>query len=121
MKKLKLLQTIPFSPSRLDATYFMLGWFKQNLNDGQKVIDVGSGGTFLPSLLSALDKKLDYLGVDIDPKKNAVKADKIKIKIMKKDILKFNSARKFDIAACLWTLEHIKNHQSACKKMIFNM
>src|SRR3972149_11935211 len=108
---------IPFSPSRLDATYFMLGWFKQNLNDGQKVIDVGSGGNFLPSLLSALDKKLDYLGVDIDPKKSALKTGNIKIKIVKKDILKFNSSGKFDVLACLWTLEHIKNDQGACKKI----
>ena len=108
---------IPFSPSRLDATNFMLAWFKKHIENGQKVIDVGSGGTFLPSLLSTLDNKLNYLGVDIDPKKSAIKADKIKIKIVKKDILQFNSSRKFDIAACLWTLEHIKNHQSACKKM----
>src|SRR3990167_11523145 len=114
MKIPKLLQTIPFSPSRLDATYFMLGWFKQNLNDGQKLIDVGSGGNFLPSLLSALDKKLDYLGVDIDPKKSAVKTGNIKIKIVKEDILQFNSSGKFDIAACLCTLKHIKNHHDSC-------
>jgi len=117
MKRLNFSKTIPFSPSRLDATYFMLGWFKQNLNDGQKLIDVGSGGVFLPSLLSTLDKKLDYLGVDIDPKKSTVKADKIKIKIVKKDILQFKPSGKFDIAVCLWTLEHIKNHRGACKKI----
>src|SRR3989344_3079868 len=98
MKRLNLSKTIPFSPSRLDATHFMLAWFKQHIGNGQKVIDVGSGGTFLPSLLFTLDKKLDYLGVDIDPNKSKVKADKIKIKIVKKDILQFNSSRKFDIA-----------------------
>ena len=117
MKKLNLLKTIPFSPSRLDATNFMLAWFKKHVENGQKVIDVGAGGTFLPSLLLMLDKKLDYLGVDIDPKKSVVKADKIKIKIVKEDILKFSSSLKFDIAVCLWTLEHIKNHQSVCKKI----
>src|SRR3990167_9355761 len=117
MKRLKLLETIPFSPSRLDATYFMLGWLKKNINDGKKLIDIGSGGAFLPSLLSTLDKKLDYLGVDIDPKKSTVKAGKIKPKIVKEDILQFDSSGKFDIAACLWTLEHIKNDQGACKKI----
>ena len=117
MKKLNLLETIPFSPSRFDATYIMLLWFKQNVENGQMVIDIGSGGAFLLSLLSTLDKKLDYLGVDIDPKKNSIKTDKIKVKIVKKDILQFNSSGKFDIAACLWTLEHIKNDQGACKKI----
>ena len=117
MRRLNLLKTVPFSPSRLDATYFMLAWFKQHIENGQKVIDVGSGGAFLSSLLSTLDKKLDYLGVDIDPKKSTAKADKVKIKIAKKDILKFNSLKKFDIAACLWTLEHIKNDRAACKKI----
>ena len=109
--------SIPFSPSRLDTTHFMLAWFRKRIGNGRTIIDIGSGGTFLPWLLSTLDTKLDYLGVDIDPKKSAVKADKIKIKIVKKDILQFNSSRKFDIAACLWTLEHIRNHQSACKKI----
>src|SRR3990167_6714171 len=117
MKKLNFLKTIPFSPSRLDATNFMLAWFKRHAGNDQKVIDVGSGGAFLPSLLSTLDKRLDYLGVDIDPKKNSIKTDKIKVKIVKKDILQFDSPKKFDIAACLWTLEHIKNHQSVCKKI----
>src|SRR3989344_4524159 len=117
MKRLNLLKTVPFSPSRLDATYFMLEWFRKQIVNGQKIIDLGSGGAFLPSLLSNLDKKLDYLGVDIDPKKSAVKTGNIKIKIVKKDILQFNSSGKFDIAACLWTLEHIKNHRGACKKM----
>lgn len=117
MQKINLLYSIPFSPSRLDATYFMLAWFKRHTGNGQKVIDVGSGGTFLPSLLSTLGKKLDYLGVDIDPKKSAIKTDKIKIKIVREDFLKFKSSQKFDITACLWTLEHIKNHQEACKKI----
>src|SRR3990170_624796 len=117
MKKLNLLETIPFSPSRFNATCIMLLWFKQNVENGQMVIDIGSGGAFLLSLLSTLDKKLDYLGVDIDPKKNSIKTDKIKVKIVKKDILQFNSSGKFDIAACLWTLEHIKNDRGACKKI----
>src|SRR3990167_8199324 len=117
MKKLNLLETIPFSPSRFNATCIMLLWFKQNVENGQMVIDIGSGGAFLLSLLSTLDKKLDYLGVDIDPKKNSIKTDKIKVKIVKKDILQFDSPKKFDIAACLWTLEHIKNHQGVCKKI----
>lgn len=117
MKRLNFSKTIPFSPSRLDATYFMLAWFKKHIGNGQKVIDVGSGGAFLPSLLSMLDKKLDYLGVDIDPKKIALNSNKIKIKVVKKDILQFSSPIKFDIAACLWTLEHIKNDQGACKKI----
>lgn len=109
MKQFNLLELLPFSPSRLDATNFMLTWFRENMENGQKIIDIGSGGTFLSALLSTLDKKLDYLGIDIDPKKNTVKTDKINIKIVKKDILQFNSSEKFDIAACLWTLEHIKD------------
>ena len=117
MKRLNLLKTIPFSPSRFDATNFMLAWFRKRVENGQKIIDIGSGGTFLPLLLSMLDKKLDYLGVDIDPKKGSVKADKIKIKIVKSDILKFDTSSKFDISACLWTLEHIGNDQGVCKKM----
>lgn len=117
MKELNLLKTIPFSPSRLDATNFMMAWLRKHIKNGQMVIDIGSGGSYLVSLLSNLNKKLDYLGVDIDPKKSAVKADKIKIKIVKEDILQLNSSRKFDIAACLWTLEHIRNHRGACKKI----
>ena len=108
---------IPFSPSRLDATIFLKKNLKKYLISNYSVIDIGCGALYLPYLLDLLKIKLNYLGIDTNPKKTKFQSTHIKTKIVKGDILNFKTKQKFDIAACLWTLEHIKNHQSVCKKI----
>lgn len=112
-----LLEAIPFSPSRLDATYFISKRVKNQLKNDQQIIDIGSGGYYLVSLLSLLDVNFGYLGVDTNPKKFDIKTKNIKVNVVKKDILQFNTSKKFDVATCLWTLEHIKNDEKALEKI----
>jgi len=108
---------IPFSPSRLDTTIFLNKNFKKYLISNQNIIDIGCGALFLPYLLDSLKIKLNYLGIDTNPKKTKFQSTHIKTKIVKGDILNFKTKQEFDIAACLWTLEHIKNHRGVCKKI----
>ena len=109
--------SIPYSPSRLDATYFIEKVLRKHLKDGSKILDIGSGGIYLVLLLSDINIKLNYFGVDIQPKTFKLDSKNINKKIIRADFLKFKSNRKFDIETCLWVLEHIKNDTQAIKNM----
>src|SRR3990167_4415186 len=108
---------IPYSPSRLDTTMFLKNNIRKYLRPDQSIIDIGCGAMYLSNLLDSLKLKINYLGVDLNPKNTKFRSVYLKTKIVKGDILNFKAKRKFDLVACLWTLEHIKNHQGACKKM----
>ena len=109
--------SIPYSPSRLDATYFIEKVLRKHLKDGSKILDIGSGGIYLVLLLSDINIKLNYFGVDIQPKTFKLDSKNINKKIIRADFLKFKSNRKFDIETCLWVLEHIKDDTRAIKNM----
>ena len=108
---------IPYSPSRLDTTMFLKNNIRKYLRPDQSIIDIGCGAMYLSNLLDSLKLKINYLGVDLNPKNTKFRSVYLKTKIVKGDILNFKAKRKFDLVACLWTLEHIKHDQGACKKM----
>lgn len=117
MKRLDLIEAIPFSPSRLDASFFIESQLKKYLRNNYKILDVGSGSGYLLLLLSDLNYKLNYFGLDKQPKMFAFGSKLIEKKIIKADFLKFHSKRKFDIVTCLWVLEHIKKDTQAIENM----
>lgn len=114
---LNLCSQMPFSPSRLDATFFMEKVLKKHLKNNSEILDIGSGGAYLLLLLSDINIRLNYIGVDIQPKSFEVDPKHINKKIIKADFLKFHSKRKFDIVTCLWVLEHIKKDTQAIENM----
>lgn len=107
---------IPYSPSRLDTTFFLKKMIRPEGLIKKKIIDIGCGKLFFFNLLSELKWKGDYLGVDIKQIK-LKPPDGVKAKIVTGDFLKTNFKTKFDLVACLWALEHIKSDQTALNKI----
>lgn len=116
-----LFTRIAFSPSRLDATIFIKNQLTKYLNNNSRVLDVGSGGPYLLNLLLELNLNLNYLGIDVHPKKFSFESKNINKKIIKVDFLKYVSNSKFDMIACLWVLEHIKDDTIAMKNISKHM
>lgn len=116
-----LYSSIPFSPSRLDATFFIEKQLKKYLKNDSEILDVGSGGAYLLLLLADLNMKLHYLGVDIQPKRFAFDSKLVNRKIIKADFLKFKSKRKYDISTCLWVLEHIRRDEEAINNIFTHL
>lgn len=108
----------PLTPSRYDSSEFLRKKLKFLLKNNQEIIDVGCGKLYFLDLLNLTDKKINYLGIDINPKVGIQFKKNISGKIMKKSILSFKSNKKFDLIVCLWVLEHIKDDKLAQKIMI---
>lgn len=110
---------IPLSPSRLESTLFIEKELPLLISESKKVLDVGCGKLYFFDLLSELRFKGDYAGLDVEPKKSVKKTD-FKKQIIKKDFLNFKSTKKYDLIACLWVLEHIKEDHKALE-LIYNL
>jgi SAM-dependent methyltransferase len=110
-------EPIPFSPSRLDATEILKGILKQNIRSPKKIIDVGCGKLFFYNILDELEVKGEYLGIDINPAELLDPSKKLVSKVLKENFLTYKIDQKFDLVACLWVLEHIKEDERAFKKI----
>ena len=118
------LNNIPYSPSRLDSTKYFLKNLPKYVAGSKNLLDIGCGKLYFFDMLKELNFKGTYLGIDIDPQKpvyskksSAYYPMGIELKIQKKSILDFKGEKKFDIAVCLWVLEHIKNDSLAIDKI----
>lgn len=103
----------PLTPSRFDSTLFLKK--KIQANKVKNVIDIGCGKLFFRDLLSELNFKGKYTGIDLNPK-NPVNGSK-RNRVIKADFLSYKTEEKFDLAVCLWVLEHIKNDEKAFEKI----
>lgn len=107
---------IPYSPSRLDSTAFLKKNLPKYLNGAKNILDIGCGKLFFFNFLKDTNFNGHYLGIDIQnpprPGKTSFKA-----KIVKADFLKYDLPNKFDLAVCLWVLEHIKGDSRAISKV----
>lgn len=108
----------PLTPSRYDSSEFLKKKLQYLYRDNQQIMDVGCGKLFFLDFLLKTKKKINYLGIDTNPKKNIKFKKNITGRIIKKSILSFKSNKKFDLIACLWVLEHIKEDKLAQKIMI---
>ena len=113
--KLPIETDHPLSPHRMDFVRFMHPILKKQLKKGAKLLDVGSGKNFLLYLIQE-QKNISYTGIDIHPNKPKIKLS-FKPEITEADINTILISRKFDLACCLWVLEHIKNDQESLNKI----
>lgn len=111
------MDSIPFSPSRLDASVFLEKRLKSRLKNFPKILDIGCGKLYLLNLLYDLKFQGSYLGIDLDPHKPTLRNHQLSAKIVKGDFLKFKTKTKFDLIVCLWTLEHIGQDEQTLSKV----
>lgn len=116
-----MIYTAPLTPSRYDSTEFLKKKLKSLIKENQEIMDVGCGKLFFLDFLMKTDKKINYLGIDTNPKMDIKFEKNISGKILRKNILSFKSNKKFDLIVCLWVLEHIKEDKLAQKIMINNL
>lgn len=109
------MDNIPFSPSRLDFTNFFKQKLARYFRGKKDIVDIGSGKLYFYDLLTNISASGTYLGIDLDPGKIQKPKNNLKADILKQDFLEFSSKNKFDIAVCLWVLEHIKDDRLALK------
>lgn len=109
--------TTPLTPSRYDSSQFLEKKLKIIIKDKQEILDVGCGKLFFLEFLNRTNKKVNYFGIDVDPKTNIKFQKNISGKIERKNIFSFKSKKKFDLIVCLWVLEHIKEDRLAQKIM----
>lgn len=109
------MDNIPFSPSRLDFTNFFKRKLVKYFRGKKDILDIGSGKLYFYDLLTNISASGTYLGIDLDPKKVQNSKNNLKTSILKQDFLQYSSKNKFDIAACLWVLEHVKDDRRALK------
>ena len=99
--------SIPYSPSRLDASIF----FKKNLKhltiSHQNILDIGCGQLYFYRLLVENGTQGTYLGIDLSPLKLDIPMKELNGKIQKVDFLKFKSKRKFNLVACLLKISNM--------------
>lgn len=112
-----MANVIPFSPSRLDSHRFLIKECRRILRSSKKIIDIGCGKLYFLDVLIELDVRGNYLGIDLDPRFIKSSSKYIKTKIVKADFQKYKINGKFDLAVCLWVLEHIKNDGRAVAKI----
>lgn len=110
-----LFNNLPLSPSRLDASQFLLRYFKKNLKTNDRIIDMGCGKLFLLSLIDQIGLDVLYTGIDnnLPEKIHQTK----KRKFIKADITKYKDNKRYDFATCLWVLEHIRDDEGALEKI----
>lgn len=108
---------IPFSPSRLDATFYLKRRLKNYLAKSQNLIDIGCGRLFFLNLLKESNFRGNYFGIDTNPVTPSDLPDSFKAKITRVSIANLKTREKFDVVVCLWVLEHIKNDELALKKI----
>lgn len=108
---------IPYSPSRLDTTEYLVKTLKKPLASCKTILDVGCGKLYFYSLLKDLKFKGKYTGIDLEIKKKKNQYPNIKTEIKRASILHFKSTHKFDAVVCLWVLEHIKDNDLAISKI----
>ena len=109
MNRSLIINSIPFSPSKLDFSHFLIKEIGSIIKGGKDFLDVGCGRLFFYDLLLQINAKGNYIGVDLEPRGTINPLSKLSSKVVKTDFLKFSSPKKFDIIACLWVLEHIKS------------
>src|SRR5438445_13117536 len=108
----------PLSPARSDATLFLEKKMAGLLKNKKSIIDIGCGKLyFLRILQNFQDEQFTYLGIDPQISKKEFGKLNRKYKIIKTDLFKFNSNKKFDIAVCAWVLEHIPQDEPALNKI----
>ena len=109
--------SIPFTPSRYDSTQFLERKLEMIIKEKQEILDVGCGKLFFLDILNRTNKKVSYLGIDVDPKTNIKFQKNISGKIERKNIFSFKSKKKFNLIVCLWVLEHMNDDELAQKIM----
>ncbi len=109
--------TSPLSPSRYDSFQLLERKLRIIIKEKQKILDVGCGKLFFLEFLNRTNKKVNYLGIDVNPKTNITFKKNISGKIEQKSIFSFKSKKKFDLIVCLWVLEHMKEDRQAQKIM----
>lgn len=108
------MNTIPFSPSRYDATVYFK---REKIEKRKEILDVGCGRLFLLNFLVSKKYNGKYFGIDIDPR---IPQDFLKLKnakIKKVDVFHLKTRKKFDLISCLWVLEHIKEDKKALARI----
>ncbi|KKP94041.1 MAG: Methyltransferase [Parcubacteria group bacterium GW2011_GWA1_36_12] len=108
---------IPYSPSRLDSTQFITERLKVLTRGRKSYLDVGCGRLFFYNLLRILNTRGNYIGIDLKPLKISKSQSNMVTHVEKKDFLKYKNSRKFDIVACFWVLEHIKDDEKTVLKI----
>lgn len=108
---------IPYTPSRLASTVFIKKKLRKFLSRRVKTIDIGCGRLFFYYLLKEAGIKGSYLGIDLNPFTTRIENSGLSVRTKKIDFLKFKTKEKYDLAACLWTLEHIKDDKAAITKI----
>lgn len=108
---------IPYTPSRLASTVFIKRKLRKFSSRRVRTIDIGCGRLFFYYLLKEAKIKGSYLGIDLNPFTTRIKNSGLSVRIKKIDFLKFKTKEKYDLAACLWTLEHIKDDKAALTKI----
>ncbi|GEM_PF-5496228 len=109
-------KSIPYSPSRLDSTLFFKNSLPKYLDKANNVADIGCGRLFFLNFLKSTKFRGKYFGIDIKTTP-VLSRTKFKATTVNADFLKYPLRRKFDIAACLWVLEHIKKDDEAIHKI----
>lgn len=107
---------IPYSPSRFDASEYLKNNLKHLMINNKHVIDIGCGRYFALSLLENISNDFHYTGIDINLIKHIDKKNK-KRKFISADITKYKDKNKYDLALCLWVLEHIQQDSLALKNI----
>lgn len=110
------MDNIPFSPSRFDSTHFIKKFLRNLTKEPLDIIDIGCGRLFFLLLLKKLKVKGNYFGIDLKPEFIENRTGS-KIKIVKANFLNYPIKKKYDIAACLWVLEHVKNDKQFLQKI----
>lgn len=103
----------PLSPSRCDSFQFLEKKLKMIIKERQEILDVGCGKLFFLDFLNKKNIRVNYFGIDLDPKTNITFKKNISGRIERKSIFSFKSKKKFDLIVCLWVLEHIKSDKLA--------
>jgi len=113
--------TTPLSPSRYDSSRFLEKRLKIIINENQNILDVGCGKLFFLNFLNRINKRVNYFGIDINPKMRIKFQKNISGTIEHKSIFSFKTKKKFDLIVCLWVLEHIRNDKRAQNIMTNNL
>lgn len=112
-----MLNLIPFSPSRFDATQFLIQEIRPIIKNEKDFLDVGCGKLFFYNLLVDLEAGGRFTGIDLDPGKISRQSSKIQSKLVRADFLKFQTSKRYDLVTCLWVLEHIRDDRKAIEKL----
>lgn len=84
---------IPYSPSRLEFTNLFHEKLRKYFRGRNTILDIGCGKLFFYNLLKDNNIKTTYTGIDTDPSRIENQKKSTKDKIIKKDLLKFESKK----------------------------